>query len=128
MRNHSVVDHVACQVTVDLNFTGGNSFDLAKKEVKDGVVPPGEPSLVQGHWAKVDDVRQCAVGAGAEWAGRHHSLPPSPKVVGRGKGIRGELDTERHDVSGKPPHDGLPGDGLLLLDEQLGELPGHRKV
>jgi hypothetical protein len=22
-------------------------------------------------------VRQCAIGAGAEWAGRHHSLPPS---------------------------------------------------
>ena len=65
------------------------------------------------------------VGAGAEWAGRHHSLPPSPQVVGRGKGIGGELDTERHDVSGKPPHDGLPGDGLLLLNEQLCELPLH---
>ena len=65
MRNHSVVDHVAGQVTVDFNFTGGSSFDLAKEEV-DGVVPPGEPPLVQCHWAEVDDVRQCAVGAGAE--------------------------------------------------------------
>ena len=46
LRNHSVVDHVAGQVTEDLNFTGGISFDLAKEEVEDGVVPPGEPSLV----------------------------------------------------------------------------------
>ena len=99
------VDHVAGQVTVDLNITGSNSFDLAKEEAEDGVVPPSEPPLVQGYWAEVDDVRQCAVGAGAEWAGRHHSLSPSPQVVGRGESIGGELDTERHDVSGKPPHD-----------------------
>ena len=89
MRNHSVVDHVAGQVTVDLNITGSNSFDLAKKEVEDGVVPPGKPSLVQGNWAEVDDVRQCAIGAGAEWTGCHHSFPPSPQVVRRGKGIGG---------------------------------------
>ena len=108
---------MAGEVTVDLNFTGGNSFDLAKEEAEDGVVPPSEPPLVQCHWAEVDDVGQCAVGAGAEWAGRHHPLPPSPQVVGRGKGILGELDTEIHDISGEPPGDGLPDDGLLLLDE-----------
>ena len=50
LRNHRVVDHVAGQVTVDLNITGSNSFDLAKKEVEDGVVPPGKPPLVQGYW------------------------------------------------------------------------------
>ena len=70
LRDHSVVDHVAGQVTVDLNFTGGNSFDLAKEEVEDGVVPPGEPPLVQGHWAEVDDLRQCAVGAGKYKSGK----------------------------------------------------------
>ena len=116
---------MAGQVTVDLNITGGNSFDLAKEEVEDGVVPPGEPPLVQGNWAEVDDVRQCAIRAGAEWAGRHHSLSPSPEVVGRGKGVGSELDTEGHDVSGEPPDNGLPGDGLLLLYEQLSELPLH---
>ena len=116
---------MAGQVTVDLNITGCNSFDLAKEEFEVGVVPLGEPPLVQGNWAEVDDVRQCAVRSRAEWAGRHHPLSPSPEVVGRGKGVGSELDTEGHDVSGEPPDDGLPGDGLLLLDEQLCELPLH---
>ena len=30
---------------------------------------PREPPLFQGHRAEVDDVRQCAIGAEAEWAG-----------------------------------------------------------
>ena len=78
---------------------------------------PGVPPLVQGNRAEVDDVGQGAIGAGAQGAGRHHSLAPPPEIVRRGEGIGGKFDTERHDVSGKAPHYGLPGDGLLLLDE-----------
>ena len=70
---------------------------------------PGVPPLVQGNRAEVDDVGQGAIGAGAQGAGRHHSLAPPPEIVRRGEGIGGKFDTERHDVSWKSPHYGLPG-------------------
>ena len=86
--------------------------------VEEGVMsPPCVPPLVQGNWAEVDDVGQGAIGAGAEGAGRHHSLAPPPEVVRRGESIGGKFDTKRHDIPGEPPDDGLPGDRLLLLNE-----------
>ena len=59
LRNHRVVDHMASQITVNFNITGSNRFDLAIEEVEDGVMSPCVPPLVQGNWAKVDDVCQC---------------------------------------------------------------------
>ena len=46
--------------------TGGNTFDLAKEELREGVMSPRELPLFQGHRAEVDDVRQCAIGAEVE--------------------------------------------------------------
>ena len=82
------------QVTENFNITGSNRFDLAVEEVEERVVAPGVPPLVQGNWAEVDDVGQGAIGAGAEGAGRHHSLAPPPEIVRRGEGIGGKLNTE----------------------------------
>ena len=101
---------MARQVGENLNITGSNRFDLAIEKVEERVVPPCVPPLVQGNWAEVDDVGQCAIGAGAEWAGRHHSLSPPPEVVRRGESIGGKLDAKRHDAPGQPSHNGLPGD------------------
>ena len=47
---------MASQVTVYLNVTGSNRFDLTIEEVEDGIVSPCVPPLVQGNRAEVDDV------------------------------------------------------------------------
>ena len=81
---------MASQVTVYLNITGSNRFDLTIEEVEDVIVLPCVPPLVQGNWAEVNDVGQSAIWAGAEGAGRHHSLSPPPEVVRRGECIGGK--------------------------------------
>ena len=93
---------MARQVTENLDITGCNRFDLTIEEVEERIVAPGVPPLVQGNWAEVDDVGQGAIGAGAEGAGRHHSLAPPPEIVRGGEGIGGKLKKKNIMFLGSP--------------------------
>jgi hypothetical protein len=83
--------------------------------IENGIVPPGQPSLVQCVFTMDQNIEQSLLHhVPAELAIDRSTLPPPSKVSEGGQCVYAAIHSKFQDATRKVPHLGLPCDAFIL--------------
>jgi hypothetical protein len=100
------------QVTIQLNCTlvHKGRLQATRKVIQDGIMPPGQPSLVQCVFKMDQNMEQRPT----ELAIDQSTLPLPSEVSEGGQHVYAVIHSKFQDTTKKVPHVGLPCDAFIL--------------